>query len=324
MAHAVDGREKWRTALGPFTQPHGMAASPILAAGSVIVVADQVADSFITAFDTATGKIRWKTPRPNFVGSYSTPVLVENNVVLGGPVEMVAYDAKTGEKRWSIPKMGVMPIGSPVCEGNRIFVNNDAVPPFEALAKEMKGDRNGDGKLTPDEFPDPSFKEAVLAIDRTYGNGDGAVDQAEWDGALTLMETMNALVAVQMTGTTAKELWRTEKKLADASTPLLYEGVLYLVRNGGVLSSLDSGTGRILRQEHLAEMERAVFASPVAAEGKVYVVNESGRIAVIRAGGEWRVLAVNDVREKCYATPALVQGIILIRSEHSLWAFQQK
>jgi hypothetical protein len=96
--------------------------------------------------------------------------------------------------------MGVMPIGSPVCHEDRVFVNNGAVPPFESLAKELKADRNGEGKLTPDEFPDPSFKEAVLAIDRVYGNGDGAVDKAERDGALKLMQTLNALVAVQVEG----------------------------------------------------------------------------------------------------------------------------
>jgi hypothetical protein len=86
-----------------------------------------------------------------------------------------------------------------------IFVNNGAVPPFEALAKMAKGDRKGDGKLRPEEFPDPSYKDAVLAIDRAYGNGDGAVDQAEWDGALRLMENLNTLVAVQWTGSNPKE-----------------------------------------------------------------------------------------------------------------------
>src|SRR5439155_3053561 len=136
----------------------------------------------------------------------------------------------TGKRLWSAPKMGVMPAGSPVCEGDRIFVNNGAVPPFESLLKDMKADKNGDGKLTPDEFPDPSFKEAVLAIDRVYGNGDGAIDQAEWDGALHLMQVLNALVAVQVDNGQAKELWRVIKGLPDVASPLLYEGLLYLLR----------------------------------------------------------------------------------------------
>src|SRR6185503_10104444 len=95
------------------------------------------------------------------------------------------------------------PISSPVCHKDRVFVNNGAVPPFEALAKELKADRNGDGKLTPDEFPDQSFKEAVLA---------------------------NALVAVQVEGAQPKELWRITKSLPDVPSPLLYQEVLYLQR----------------------------------------------------------------------------------------------
>src|SRR5437867_4507522 len=100
----------------------------------------------------------------------------------------------------------------------------------------MKADRNGDGKISPAEFPDPSFKEAVSAIDRGYGNGDGSVDQKEWDGALQSMRTMNSFVAVDLDGRQSKERWRTTRMLTDAASPLLYRGLLYLVKNGGLLA----------------------------------------------------------------------------------------
>jgi hypothetical protein len=220
--------------------------------------------------------------------------------------------------------MGVMPASSPVCERNWVFAYNGAVPPFEALAREMKGDRNGDGKLEPDEFPDPSFKEAVLAIDRSYGNGDGAVDQKEWDGALRLMNTMNAFVAAEVNGSKATEMWRTTKLLTDSASPLLYEGVLYLVRNGGILSSVDPGTGAVIRQERIAGFEGNVFASPVAADDKVYLLNSAGKLAVISAGREWHTLKVNELGEGGYSTPVLVDDLILVRTEHSLWAFRKE
>jgi hypothetical protein len=211
-----------------------------------------------------------------------------------------------------------------VCDGNRIFVNNDAVPPFESLIKDFKADRDADGKLTPDEFPDPSFKQAIRAIDRSYGNGDGAVDKAEWDGALKLMQTLNTLVAVQINDGEPKELWRTTKKMADASAPLIYQGVLYLIRDGGILSALDCETGEILEQKRITNFVGRIFASPVAAAGNIYIANESGKVAVVRAEAPWHVEAINDLEEKCYATPALVDGVVFIRSEHSLWAFRQK
>src|SRR5205823_4548452 len=151
-----------------------------------------------------------------------------------GPMEMVAYAADTGARRWSIPKMGVMPVASPICVGDRIYAYNDAVPPYEQLTVQLKADRNGDGKISPDEFPDPSFKEAVRAIDRVYGNGDGAVDQEEWDGALKLMRTLDTPVAAGLRGQQSKERSRTSMRLTDAASPLSSHGLLYLVKNAGL------------------------------------------------------------------------------------------
>jgi len=290
----------------------------------VVIVADQIADSYIAVFDAASGKPRWKTPRPNFVGGYSTPVVCGGQVLAAGPLELVAYAPMTGKRLWSAPKMGVMPIGSPVCHEDRVFVNNGAVPPFESLAKELKADRNGDGKLTPDEFPDPSFKEAVLAIDRVYGNGDGAVDKAEWDGALKLMQTLNALVAVQVEGSQPKELWRITKSLPDVPSPLLYQDVLYLLKDGGIMTSVDPETGDVLRRERLTGADGRYFASPVAGDGKIFAVSEAGKIAVVKAGRAWELLAMNDLGEECYATPALAEKQILVRTKRALWAFRGK
>jgi outer membrane protein assembly factor BamB len=242
-------------------------------------------------------------------------------VLVAGPLELAAYACSNGTRWWSIPKMGVMPISSPELSGERIFVNNGAVPPFEALAKELKGDRNGDGKLTPEEFPDPSFKEAVLAIDRVYGNGDGAVDQAEWDGALKLMESLNTLVAVELTTPHPRELWRSEKIFADVASPLVYQNVLYLLKDGGLLSGLEPDSGKVLWRERVAESSGRYFASPVAGNGKVYLVSESGKASVVKAGRVFGRLSVNELGENCYATPAIVGRFLLIRTVHTLWAF---
>jgi outer membrane protein assembly factor BamB len=323
VAFSHDGQERWRQPLDPFTPPHGMASSPVTAAGTVVVVADQVSDSYIAAFDTTSGKLRWKTARPNLVGGYATPVLHGTDIITGGPLEMIAYATDTGERRWSSPKMGVMPIASPICLDDRIYVYNDAVPPYEHLTVQMKADRNGDGKISPDEFPDPSFKEAVRAIDRVYGNGDGAVDQQEWDGALKLMRAMNSFVAVDLDGSQPKERWRTTRMLTDAPSPLLYRELLYLVKNGGLLATVDPESGEILRQDRIPGAEGNFFASPVAADGKLFILGESGTLAVLEARRDWRVLALNDLAVNCYATPAIVDGVILVRSEHDLWAFQK-
>jgi outer membrane protein assembly factor BamB len=323
VSYSANGEERWRVPLGPFTQPHGMASSPILAGNRVIVLADQIKDSYVAAFDADSGRLQWRTARPNFVGGYSTPLLWQGQLVVAGPVELAGYNPASGARLWSSPKMGVMPIGSPACAADRIFVNNGAVPPFEALAHMVKGDSKGNGKITPDEFPDPSFKEAVLAIDRAYGNGDGAVDQAEWDGALKLMETLNTLVAVQLTDSRPKELWRSSKLFADVASPLVYQNVLYLLKDGGLLTGLDPDTGEVLWRERVAESGSRYFASPVAADGKLFLVGEDGKASVVKAGRVFSRLGLNDLGENCYATPAIGGKFLLIRTLRTLWAFGQ-
>jgi outer membrane protein assembly factor BamB len=324
VCYNLEGKELWRTPLDPFTPPHGMSSSPILAQGAVIVLADQISESYIAAFDCQTGKLKWKIARPSFVGGYSTPILFQHQILVPGPAEAVAYAPASGERAWSFARMGVMPIASPICEGDRLFINNSAVPPFESLIKDMKADRNGDGKITPDEFPDPSFKEAVLAIDRSYGNGDGAIDKAEWDGALKLMQTLNAFVGIRVGNAKPKELWRVTRSLPDVPSPLLYYDTLYVLKDNGLLTSLDAESGKVFKQERIEGLTDTCFASPVAGAGKIYALSRGGKLAVIKAAKNWELLGVNDLREECYATPALVEAAIIIRSKKALWCFGDK
>jgi outer membrane protein assembly factor BamB len=303
LSYTIDGRERWRVPLGPFNPPHGMATSPVLAGDNVILAADQVSGSFVGAFRSTDGKLVWKAERPSLVGGYSTPVIYSaeggvEQVVVSSPTELAAYSVQTGEKLWSASRMGVMPISVPVYADGTFFVNNGAVPPFEDLAITFKADKNRDGKLTPDEFPDPAFQNAVRAIDKTYGNGDGAIDSPEWNGALKLMQSMNALVAVRAGAgvpPNERELWRMTKGLSDVPSPLLYEDTLYTIRDGGILTSFHPKTGEILKQTRLQGALDKYFASPVAADGKIYLASESGKIAVVRGGAESEMLAVNDV-----------------------------
>jgi outer membrane protein assembly factor BamB len=328
LCYSVEGQERWRVPLGPFDPPHGMATSPVLAGGNVVLAADQVRDSFVAAFDAASGGLVWKVTRPSLVGGYSTPVVYEPpgepaQVVVSGPLELIAYSVETGEEQWSAPRTGVMPISVPVFGGGLFFVNNGAVPPFEDLAVTFKADRNKDGRLSPEEFPDPAFQGAVLAIDRVYGNGDGTIDQQEWDGALRLMQGMNSLVAIRPGRSVAaegREGWRLTKGLADIPSPLFYQDSLYMIRDGGVLTRLNPRTGEIVKQIRLRDALDKYFASPVAGDGKVYLTSQAGKISVVRADTD-EILAMNDLGEECYATPAIANGGIYLRTAGTLYFF---
>lgn len=98
----------------------------------------------------------------------------------------------------------------------------------------------------------------------------------------------------------------------------------YLLKNGGLLTVIHPDTGELLRQDRVAAAEGNFFASPVAADGKLFLLNESGKLAVLSAGRDWRVLSVNDLGENCYATPAIAGGTLVVRSDHTLWAFRNQ
>ncbi len=116
-------------------------------------------------------------------------------------------------------------------------------------------------------------------------------------------------------------LWRFYRSLPDVPSPLLYQDVLYIVRDGGILTSLNPATGEVLRQGRLPRGTHAYYASPIAAAGKLYLASEGGTVTVVRAGAQWEVLATNVFDEECYATPALADGRIYLRTSASLYCF---
>src|SRR5262249_8926309 len=118
------------------------------------------------------------------------------------------------------------------------------------------------------------------------------------------------------------ELWRYDKNFtAVIPSTLAYQNGLYVVRNGGILTTHDAATGKEIKAARLEGALGGYSSPPVAAEGKGWVASEEGKVSVLRAAGDWEVLAVNDLGEGCYATPALVGGVIYLRTEDALYAF---
>ena len=105
FSYDFDGRERWRVPLGPFNNAYGMGASPILVDDLVVLVCDQGTDSFIAAFDAASGRPRWRTMRPDALSGHSTPAVFRpasgpTQILAPGSFRMDAYSAKTGESLW--------------------------------------------------------------------------------------------------------------------------------------------------------------------------------------------------------------------------------
>ena len=94
-----------------------------------------------------------------------------------------------------------------------------------------------------------------------------------------------------------------------------------MVRTGGIITSLNPATGELLKEGRSREALGVYYASPVAADGKVFLASEEGKITVLNAAAKWEVLGVNDLGEEIHATPALSEGRIYVRTRTSLYCF---
>jgi outer membrane protein assembly factor BamB len=116
-------------------------------------------------------------------------------------------------------------------------------------------------------------------------------------------------------------VWRYHRSVPQLPSPLLYQGVLYMINDGGIATSFRPSTGEVIERGRIRGAVDSYYASPVAADGKIFFVSEMGKVAVVRPGGGFEVLALNDLGSPAYATPAIADGRIYIRTEETLWAF---
>ena len=107
-------------------------------------------------------------------------------------------------------------------------------------------------------------------------------------------------------------------------TPLIYDGLLYVLANNGIFDAYNLATGEEVYRQRLEHLGSGFSASPVAADGKIYLSGEDGEMLVIAAGPELRHIATNSMGELLMATPALSDGVMYVRSSESLFAVGQE
>jgi outer membrane protein assembly factor BamB len=107
-------------------------------------------------------------------------------------------------------------------------------------------------------------------------------------------------------------------------TPIIYNGTLYVLANNGTFDAYNLKTGSEIYRQRLPLIGSGYSASPVAADGKIYLSNEDGEILVIGAGEKFAHIATNSMGELLMATPALSEGVMYVRSFSSLFAIGRK
>ena len=329
------GEERWRLPLGPFNNPFGLGASPILADDKVLMVCDQESGSFFVAVDKNTGRVKWRVERPEYTRGFATPILYKPGngpfqVIVSGSLQLTAYSVETGKEIWWVRGVTWQVKSTPVINRDTIYVHGWAGGSDEGQQEEVgsfeealrKLDTNKDGKLSEEEFAASGVKTEWKSMDL---DRDGVLSERDWRFYRARRSAINAVQAFRLGGqgdTTERSLiWRYSKALPNVPSPLLYNNVLYLMKEGGVLTALDAPTGTVLKQGRLQEALGDYFASPVVADDKIFTINHEGKVTVLRPGKDWEVLATNDLGDECNATPAIADGRLYIRTRGMLYCF---
>ena len=332
VSYDARGRRRWTAPLGPFVTTMGLGASPVLSGENVILVADQLQDSYIAAFDRKNGELRWKTVREEGE-AWGTPLVYQPagkppTIVTISRGQMGTYENRTGKRTSTLRGVATTIVASPILIGDTIYVfgyGSEEPAPFSRTLSRF--DKNKDGQITADEYGDEAF---VRGIGKYVGNKDGIVTEDEWNLKQKEVLGPNSLMALQLVPGTGeapgvRELWRYERGFNGViPSPLFYKDVVYVIKNGGILTSFDAKTGKIIKTGRVQGALSGFSSSPVAADGKIYVAGEDGKVAVLRAGGEWELLSLNDLDEPCFATPALADGHIFLRTDAALYRFGVK
>ena len=338
VSYGPDGNERWRVPLGPFSNLHGMAASPILAGDKLIFVSDQDTDSYVLAVHKDTGKQVWKTRRPVVVHGFATPTLFqpeggEQQLVIPGSYMLASYSVATGEELWTVRGLSWQIKSTGIAHDGTLYMTGWApgadsgeskpLPPYDEVLAEI--DANKDGKIAPEEINPSKYKHggswAAIDLDK-----DGFLGARDWTFYRARRSARNVTMAVRPGKargdiTDTHVVWRNERNVPQVSSPLLYDGMLYVIKDGGIFTSLDPATGKALKMARIPGALDNYYSSPVAADGKIFLASETGKVSVLKPGAEWEAMAVREFDENIYATPAIDSGRIYLRTAKALYCF---
>ena len=270
----TSGNLKWRQDLGLMdvglvddpSYQWGPASSPTIFGNLVIVQNDRHKDSFVAAFDLATGTEVWRTSHDEYP-SWATPTIARGSarteIVTNGGKFIRGLDPKTGRELWRLSdNQTQVKVPTPIVSGEMVIVTG-GYPPGGRPIYAIRLGRSG---------------------------------------------TLDA----------ASIAWQTDRGSPYTGTPLLYDGILYACTDNGILSAYDPATGQRIYQQRVGPAAAGFSASPIAADGRLYLTSEDGDIFVVRAGRTFELLATNPMGETLMATPAISGNMLIVKTQTQL------
>ncbi|MBN2319922.1 MAG: PQQ-binding-like beta-propeller repeat protein [Acidobacteria bacterium] len=336
ICYDLDGKQLWDHRMGPFQDEYGSASSPVLVNGRVIVQQDHDVDSFLMALDGESGRVLWKTERPDAVRSYSTPAVWTRNgrkeLLVAGALELAGFDPADGKKLWWTDGLARIVIPTPVPSGDTVYmaswspggdgIRRSEIEPWpEAL---RRWDRNSDGTLSRYEVRNPDVRMRFFGMDIDQ---NGNLNREEWERyADVFQRAQNGILAIKPSSANGRQkdsavVWQYTRGAPYVATPLLDNNLLWIVKDGGIVTKIDVESGKVLQQKRLPAIGN-YYASPVSADGKVFFASDQGTVSILANEPDWRVISTHNFRERMYASPLVAEGCLFIRTEKALYCFR--
>ena len=251
-------------------------------------------------------------------GTASSPVIYGDLVIVQCDVQkrsfILAADVKTGETRWKTDRDELPSWGTPaIVEGPKgpelVTNSSNFLRAYNPLTGKELWRLGGSSKIT---APTPVFADGLIVVSSgRHPERPIFAVRAGSRGDLTLAKGKTSSAAVA---------WSMVRRGPYMPTPVIYKGLLYVLHNNGLFDCYELATGKEIYRQRLRHGGSGFSASPVAADGKLYLPSEDGDIFVIKAGREFKQLARNPVGEFLMATPALSGGTLYVRAHHHLLA----
>jgi outer membrane protein assembly factor BamB len=249
----------------------------------------------------------------NGFGEGSSPALFAGTLVVNwdheGESFLAALDAASGEERWRVAREEKTSWSTPLVvevggKPQVVVSATGKVRSYDLATGALVWETGG---MTANAIPSPVAAGGLLFVTSGFrGNALLAIRLASARGDITGTEAV---------------AWSHDRDTPYVPSPLLYDDVLYVLKhNSGVVTAFEAASGKVLYgPERLPEIE-GVYASPVAAAGRVYVAGRDGATVVLAHGREPKVLAVNRLDEGCEASLAIVEREIFLRGRRHLYA----
>ena len=278
------------------------------------------------------GNLRWKQELGALDSGYyqvpaaqwgfgSSPIIYQNMVIVQADVQkdsfLAAFDVCTGCELWRVSRQDVPTWSTPaIVDGpdrTELIVNGYRhTGGYDPWTGQELWKIKGGGDIP---VPTPIAGHGLIFLSSAHGSSRPlrAVRMGV-TGDITPTADANSCENIA---------WSLPRDGIYMQTPIIHGPHLYACKINGVLSCYDARSGELLYRERLGNGSTGFTASPVAAGNRLYFTNEEGEVFVVRAGAEFELLASNSMNDICMATPAISNGMLIIRTKNSIYAIEK-